>query len=70
MDGDFKPEEALELYGVSIKDFENFVAKYLLEELHVFFVDSYSKKTKTLALPDVIKELYKEHFSFDKVPID
>ncbi|WP_212005962.1 hypothetical protein [Chitinophaga sp. HK235] len=64
-DGDFYLEEAMDLYGVSQTDIENYVSKRILKELDSFFATC-SAKSKTIAILDIISEMYKNYFN----PID
>lgn len=64
-DEDFTLEEALKVYGLSRKDYENYVAKNLLNELKISAGSSVEITVKSLFALEVIKEMYK--IQFDKL---
>lgn len=64
-DEDFTLDEALKVYGLSRKDYENFIAKNLLNELKTSAGSSVEITLKSLFALEVIKEMYK--IQFDKL---
>ncbi len=64
-DEDFSLDEALNVYGLSRKDYENFIAKNLLDELKNSAGSSVEITVKSLFALEVIKEMYK--IQFDKL---
>lgn len=62
-DGDFEISEALELYGVSKSEFDQFVARSIFEELQLLLAHDHSEKFRMLSVVEIIKEIYKKFFS-------
>jgi len=58
-DGDFPLEKALSLYQVSLKDFEQFMAKHLASELKLSLSTDISNKILMVVTIDVVAEMYK-----------
>lgn len=66
LDGDFSFEEALELYGVSLSDFESFFAKQVIDFINQFFSQSDSQKISKLVTIQLLQDIIREQIS----PID
>jgi len=62
-DGDFTLDEALSLYEVSKTDFESFIAKNVIAELHSTFPQMQSSKLQAVFTIEVLASIYKNLFS-------